>query len=300
VSRSEISSFEGYIGKVFCFADNLGLLSDSRQFPTKSIASIFLCCFYGSCFRLKSMAAIEEETRDGCLYHRVGSISDDTIRYGLNHLDVASVQEFWNGLNKRAKRNGMLREGEFDDYIVGVFDCIETYSSYKRHCPRCLTRKVKTSKATVVQYYHRVVVLMLAGYTFPIPIGMEMVKPREGEVWCALRLLKRLVGRLGKRFLDIVIGDAAYCTPRFFKSCEKMGMVPGAVLKENQSDLLHTAMAEKKHLAPKWQRESKKEKLKLWDLPQVIWDTAERGFRGSGDLCRQKGERTIRCKCKTN
>lgn len=279
MSRSEISSFEGYIGKVFDFAGNLGLLSDGRQYPTKSISSIFLVCFYGTCFRLKAVSAIAEESREGCLSQRVGSISDDTIGYGLNHLDVASVQEFWNVLSKRAKRNGMLRGGEFDDYIVGVLDCIETYSSNKRHCPRCLTRKVTTSKGKVVQYYHRMVVLTLVGYDFPIPIGLEMVKPREGEVKCALRLLKRLVGRLGKRFLDIVIGDAAYCTPYFFKSCEKMGIVPGAVLKENQSDLLQTAMAEKKQLPPKVQEENKKEKLKVWDLPQVIWDTADREVR---------------------
>ncbi len=279
MSRSEISSFEGYISKVFHFADNLRLLRDHRDFPSKSMSDIFMSCIYGSTFRLKSIAAIEEETQNGCLSKRVDSLSDDTIQYGLEHLDVKSLQEFWYCLNKRAKRNGMLREGEFAPYIVGVLDCIEVYSSYKRNCPRCLKRLIKTAKGEVIQYYHRVVVMTLVGYDFPIPLGLEFMKPGEGEVECGLRLLKRLVNQLGKRYLDIVIGDAAYCTPRFFKECEKIGFVPGAVLKGNQSDLLQTAIAEKKQRAPVEQWANEEEKLKLWDLPQVIWDTADRDVR---------------------
>jgi len=281
--QSEIGSFEGYITKVFRFTANLGLLSDKRVFPRKSISDIFSACFYGSVFRTKSIVSISEESREGCLTHRVGSISHDTIQYGLDHLEVASVQEFWNSLNRRAKRNGMFREGEFGDHMVGVLDCIEVYSSYKSQCTRCQKRHVTKSenkvKKKVSQYYHRVVVLTLVGYDFPVPIGMEVMKRGEGEISCALRLLKRLVDQLGKRFLDIIIGDAAYCTPRFFNQCEKMGLVPGAVLKKNQLDLLQTAMAEKKQSQPIEKRKGNKERLKLWDLPNVIWDTADRDVR---------------------
>lgn len=90
-------------------------------------------------------------------------------------------------------------------------------------------------------------VLTFVGYDFSIVIGMETVNPGEGEKDFVLRLIKRLTQELGKRFIDIVIGDvAAYCSPRFFKECEKYGIVPGAVLKENQLDLLQCAIAEKK------------------------------------------------------
>lgn len=75
MSRSEISSFEGYISKVFHFADNLRLLRDHRDFPSKSMSDIFMSCIYGSTFRLKSIAAIEEETQNGCLSKRVDSLS---------------------------------------------------------------------------------------------------------------------------------------------------------------------------------------------------------------------------------
>ncbi len=67
----------------------------------------------------------------------------------------------WYMLARRAKRNGMLRDSPFHDFIVGVFDGIETTSSYNRHCPRCLSRLVETDKGKKVQYYHRAVVLTL-------------------------------------------------------------------------------------------------------------------------------------------
>jgi hypothetical protein len=45
------------------------------------------------------------------------------------------------------------------------------------------------------------------------PVGLEMLRPGEDEVSCGINLLKRLRKDLGVRFLDLVIGDALYCTP---------------------------------------------------------------------------------------
>jgi len=79
---------------------------------------------------MKATSTIEEETRDGVLKKRVGDISDDTIGYGLDHLDVESIQKGWYMLARRAKRNGMLRDSPFHDFIVGVFDGIVTTTDH--------------------------------------------------------------------------------------------------------------------------------------------------------------------------
>ena len=257
----------------------LSLLEDNRKDPDIDIQNIFLGYYFGSALRMKATSTIEEETRDGVLKKRVGDISDDTIGYGLDHLDVESIQKGWYMLARRAKRNGMLRDSPFHDYIVGVFDGIETYSSYNRHCPRCLRRVVETNKGKKIQYYHRAVVLTLVGYDFPIPIGLEMMKKGEDEVKCALRLLKRIVENLGVRFLDIAICDALYCTPDFFDECKKLGILPGAVLKDNQENLLESALAQKKVTSPVNEIEADEEKLKLWDFGEVFWDTADQDVR---------------------
>ena len=52
----------------------------------------------------------------------------------------------------------------------------------------------------------------LVGLTeFPIPLGVRFQKNGEGEVACALALLSQdLVGQLGRRFLDVLVGDALH------------------------------------------------------------------------------------------
>ena len=289
---SQIYNFEKYGSKVFKLMDFLSMLQDDRKEPEINIQKIFLGYYFGSAFRMKATSTIEEETRKGVLRKRVGAISDDTIGYGLEHLRTESIQEGWYMLGRRAKRNGMLRDSPFDDYIVGVLDGIETYSSYNRKCNNCLTRKVtvkvegkgkgkgkKGKKVKKTQYYHKSVVLTLVGYDFPIPIGLEMMRKGEDEVKCAQRLLERIVNKLGVRFLDIVICDALYCTPNFFKACKKLDIHAGAVLKANQENLLESARSQTKITKPVINEETDKEKLKLWDLGEIFWDTADRDVR---------------------
>jgi len=276
---SQISYFEKYISKVFKINEILAGLDDLRNHPEIGIKNIFMGYLFSSALRIKATSTIESETQEGVLKKRVGEISDDTIGYGLDRLPIRSVRNSWNMLSKIAKRNGMLRDNPFHDYIVGVFDGIEVYKSYKRQCSRCLTRKIETKKGIRIQYYHRAVVLILAGYDFPIPIGLDMMRKGEDEVSCALRLLNRIVHDLGVRFLDIVIGDALYCIPRFFEECEKLGIFPGAILKDNQENLLETAISMKKRTEPVIKEEYDDEKLELWDLHEVIWDTADTDVR---------------------
>ncbi|MCP4460657.1 MAG: hypothetical protein GY816_21940 [Cytophagales bacterium] len=285
---SRINSFDKYSRKVFRLEESLPLLKDTRKEPDIDIGDIFRGYYFGSALRMKATSTIEEEIREGVLKKRVKqNISDDTFGYGLSHLEPQSLQQFWYMLIKRAKRNGMLRDNPFLDYSVGVLDGIETFSSYYQECDNCLTRKVtkknkkngKEEFVEMIQYYHRAVVLTLVGYDFPIPVGLEMMRKGEDEINCALRLLKRIVNNLGVRFLDIVIGDALYCTPNFFKECKLLGIYAGAVLKDNQENLLETALAQKKITEPVIVQKKDKEELKLWDLKEVIWDTANTDAR---------------------
>lgn len=284
---SLIKSFSSYVfKKVFRLEHALSLLKDTRKDPSIGIRDIVMGYLWGSVLRIKATSTIEEEIREGALKWRVKpNISDDTFGYGLEHLESASLQQVWYFMVKRAKRNGMLRETPFKDYIVGVLDGIETTSSYYRECANCLSRKVlrkipgKKEPVEMTQYYHRAVVLTLVGYDFPIPIGLEMMKKGEDEINCALRLLQRVVNNLGVRFLDIVIGDALYCTPHFFKECKRLGIEPGAVLKANQKNLLESAKAQIKTTKPVLIQKTDKERVKLWDLQSVIWDTADTDVR---------------------
>jgi hypothetical protein len=68
---------------------------------------------------------------------------------------------------------------------------------------------------TVKEYYHQAVALVWASGETPWPVGWELLRPGEGELTAALRLLERLLPRLRKS-ADLVMGDGLYCCRPFF------------------------------------------------------------------------------------
>src|SRR5438105_11391011 len=87
---------------------------------------------------------------------------------------------------------------------------------------------------TDIQYYHRIVGVVLVSTDFPIPLGLRFQKNGEGEVSCALALLQDLVGQLGRRFLDVLVGDALYLQAPFVKEVERLGLVWAFTLRSEE------------------------------------------------------------------
>jgi len=104
-----------------------------------------------------------------------------------------------------------------------------------------MQHKVNGVMRTDTQYYHRIVVVALVSTSFPIPLGVRFQKNGEGEISCALALLQDLVHQLGRRFLDVLVGDALYLQAPFVKQVENLGLDWAFTLKENQPELLREA-----------------------------------------------------------
>src|SRR5438094_9731654 len=121
--------------------------------------------------------------------------------------------------------------------VVAAVDCIDVCSSFVRCCYACMERhiehKVNCEMPTDMQYYHRIVVVAVVSTPFPIPLGLRFQKNGEGEVACALALLQDLDKQLGRRFLDVLVGDALYLQAPFVKEVESLGLAWAFPLKEN-------------------------------------------------------------------
>jgi hypothetical protein len=89
------------------------------------------------------------------------------------------------------------------------------FPSRHRCCPQCCQRKVKVNGKKVIEYYHRGVIFHLVGFPIAMPLDVEMIRPREGEVKAAQRLLERAIDRYG-RFFDVALVDAIYLVAPFF------------------------------------------------------------------------------------
>ena len=274
--------FETYLDKVFGFSALAGALPEGRQFPQHSWKKVFDAVFLGAAMQIPSLLQIEAECNDGALAKRIGPISDDTIGYALQRQSPEPVFALSCAIARRLKRNGVLRSDWSRGLVIGAVDGIEICSSFARCCDACMERevqhKVNGEMTTDTQYYHRIVVVALVSTSFPIPLGVRFQKNGEGEVACALALLKDLVDQLGRRFLDVLVGDALYLQAPFVKQVESLGLDWAFTLKENQPDLLREAECFTQESPTGVHAEPGRE-IRYWHLPEIDWPVADRLVR---------------------
>jgi len=115
----------------------------------------------------------------------------------------------------------------------------------------------------VVEYYHRGVVFYLVGFRSAIPLDVEMLRPGEGELTAAQRLLPRVVESYG-RFFRVVLADALFFNAPFFNLCLGLGKEVITVLKDEDRVLFQDALGVFSFTEPQvW--EEPNQKIRAWD-----------------------------------
>jgi DDE family transposase len=274
--------FEAYLDKVFGFSALVSALPEGRQFPQHPWKKVFDAVFLAAAMQIPSLLQIEAECHHGALAKRIGPVSDDTLGYSLERQSPEPVFALSCAIARRLKRNGVLRSDWSRGLMVAAVDGIEICSSFARCCDACMERevqhKVKGEMKTEIQYYHRIVVVVLVSTAFPIPLGVRFQKNGEAEVACALALLQDLLGQLGRRFLDVLVGDALYLQAPFVQEVERLGLVWAFTLKENQPDLLREAERFTQQYPTGVHTEPGRE-IRYGHLPEVDWPVADRLVR---------------------
>jgi hypothetical protein len=127
---------------------------------------------------------------------------------------------------------------------------------------------VEVKGKRVVEYYHRGVVFHLVGFPIALPLDVEMIRPGEGEVTAAQRLLARAVGAYG-RFFDVVLGDALYFEAPYINFCVSRGKRVIVVLKGDRRVLLQDAKGVFSLLKPKTWKEADAV-IQAWDAEDFL------------------------------
>ncbi len=286
--------FEAYLDKVFDWSARVAALPEGRQFPRHPWNKVWDAVFLGAAVQIPNLHRLEAEGRGGVLAQRVGALSEDTIGYALQRQDPAPVFALGCEVARRLKRNGVLHSEWARGRIVAAVDGIEVCSSFVRCCDACMERRVKHEVDGQVredlQYYHRIVAVVLVSTAFPIPLGIRFQKHGETEVACAVALLRELDEQLGRRFLDVVVGDALYLQQGFVKAVESWNLEWVITLKENQPELL--AEAQRLTDGPAQATlSSPQEDIQLWHAPEVYWPVADRSVHVVKTFRVQKGRR---------
>lgn len=271
--------FEAYLDKVFDWSASVGAMTEGRHSPSHPWPKVFDAVFLGSACQFGAVHRIEAECKAGVLQKRIGPLSEDTIGYALQRQSPDEVFELGCRVARQLKRNGVLRSDWARGRVVAAVDGIEICSSYCRCCDACLERKVERKVDGQLQewtqYYHRLSAVTVVSTPFPIFLGIRFQKTGETEVACSLALLKELVAKLGKRFVDILVADALYLQSPFVRAVESLGLEWVINLKDNQPDL--AAEAERLTNRPADHlHSSAAEELQIWHLPEVDWPVADR------------------------
>jgi hypothetical protein len=126
-----------------------------------------------------------------------------------------------------------------------------------------LERRLVIKGKEVIEYYHSGVVFYLVGFRAAIPLDVEMLRPGEGELTAAYRLLPRVVESYG-RFFQAVLGDGLYFNAPFFNLCLGLGKDVITVLKDEGRVLFQDAQGVFSLTAPQvW--EEPQQKIRAWD-----------------------------------
>lgn len=246
-------------------------LGDTRRRPQIATATVWLCVFAMFALRLRSFNALEQELRQPRRWEGwVGSgrtPSADTVGRVFSRLALAEQRQLVAALNRQAWRSKAIHGRPGEAYRVVAVDGHELWASRARCCAECLTREVTVGGAPVREYYHRVVVAQWVGVTPPAILDVERIRPHEGEVVAARRVVARVVATYG-RLVDVITADALYLEAPFIRTVLAAGKHVVVVLKQEARDLYQDA-DRLRALGPVPVVVEGPRTTRLWDLPEL-------------------------------
>jgi hypothetical protein len=274
-----IERLESYLEKVFALSRRVEALGEGRSFPRVPLAQVFQALFWGTVLRRHSLHGIEAECCQGVLAGRIGKLSESTVGYALERLEVDSLRELSYGVARRLKRNQMLNWETAGGRLVMALDGIEVFRSEHRCCQQCLIRHKQRRGRQVVEFHHRVVVASLVGFGFRSVVDLETQRQGEDELGAAERLLRRVRQRLGVRFFQILTVDALYANGSFLQLVQELGWDLVTVLKDNQPDLQWQAERLLDRPADQAFEPDPQTRYQIWQEENLWWDAARDWIR---------------------
>ena len=260
-----------YLDRRFAVRQLVAGLRDGRRRPQIATATVWLAVFAMFVVRLRSFNALEQELRRPRRWEGwVGSPrkpSADTLGRVLTTWGLAEQRQMVATINRQAWRRKTIHGWPGEAYRVVAVDGHELWVSRARCCEECLTREVTVRGEPVREYYHRVVVAQWVGVTPPAILDVERLRPHEGEVVAARRLVERVVQTYG-RLLDVIVADALYLEGPFIRTVLDAGKHVVVVVKQEARALYQDA-DHLRALEPPVVRAEQARTTRLWDLPNL-------------------------------
>jgi SEC-C motif len=294
-SRSKLHQFEKYACNVFAMPELLASLVDTRRAPEIPTFDVVNSLFHTALLRIPSINALEGDLKEEDFQKLIGrqptpdvkAFSADVVANVLDKLELQGLRQANEEVINEAERNKAFRDG------YGALRCVaidgwEPFSSYDRHCPHCLVRRVTVKRRggefeEVEQYYHRYVVALLLGPVLDVVLGIEPVlneealrdsdpahEGHEGELTAGRRLIDSLHDTYG-RFIDAFVLDALYANGPLMTQLTNYGYGSFLVLKKEKDEPFKEALTlwEIEGPCEKYEDAERKEQVQFWDVDDI-------------------------------
>ena len=147
------------------------------------------------------------------------------------------------------------------------------FPTKKRKWPGFCQRRLQTANGEQLEYYYRMTGCNLLNTQIDLPLDAEPIRPGEGELTSAKRVLDRLCSNYSRLF-DVVVADALYMKGPFVNFCLDRGKDVIIVLKDNYAGLLEDARGLFDQTAPEVWRINDRT-IQFWDAEDFKTDTID-------------------------
>jgi len=246
---------------------------DGRRQPQIPAQALLWALLIGQILRKSSFHAVEALVRSSA--RRTLSIAtpfcDDSLGYFTERLDPQPTRQALLSLIRGAKRNKA-----FDDcrWIGLALD--GTGAGWRTH-PGCTLCRPKQNAAKQIQgYQHSFVMVSVVGTGLSLPFDGEPYGPGDSEYAAGQRLLRRVLGDVGKRFAQYVVVDGKFATAPFLHTARELGLRVVARLKDNLPELLAAAQQRFPCGPPTTVFSYGPDRVELWDAEDFDpWDALD-------------------------
>jgi hypothetical protein len=274
-SRSKLHQFEKYVCNAFGLPDLLASFVDTRRAPKIPTFDVVNSLFHTAVLRIPSINALEGDLKESDFQKLIGrpptpevkAFSAEVVANVLDKLKLHGIRKANNEVISKAERNKAFRDGSYGALRCVAIDGWEPFSSYDRHCPHCLVRKVKVKR--------RGGELVVLGIEAVLneearrDIDSEHVG-HEGELTAARRLIDSLHETYGG-FIDAFVLDALYANGPVMTQLTDHGYGGFLVLKKEKNEPLKDALTlwEIQGRCEIYDDPDRKEHVEFWDVDDV-------------------------------
>ena len=236
-------------------------VGDGRPRPQIAAATLVWALLIGQIARRTSYHGVEELVRLARPQLQVARrFSDDTLGYCTERLDAGKLRGTLGNAARRAKRNKAFENSRW----VGLaLDGTGAGHVTNERCALC--HPVRNAADQIIGYLHYFSLVSIVGTGISLPVDVEPWGPGDCEYEASQRLLKRVVGTLGRRFADYVAGDGLYATAPFLNAVTALGLYALARLKDNLPNLYEAAQLYFRSRPPTLTFLHGTDRVELWD-----------------------------------